>query len=341
MVAAVPTTHRYAMAHHLRRDPDGLGIITGTAEATAAGITPTMIATRLRTGAWTSLYQGRYERTWAVTPTGDPHADKINTHVALAVAAARSNPMSVIALESAAALRGLPLTRGLPHLPQLIRMNGHGKIRARAHVHQQSLDPHDYEASLTHPGCLVTTGLRTFADIARMGHLADAFSVGDRAVRLGLFTLDDARALSLASKGRGVRTLRCAAHHLDGARETPLESLSYAAFLSSGLPLPELQVDFTTRVGLARVDFFWRAQRVVGEADGLGKYSQRDDLVAEKRREDALRELGLKVVRWTWADLADNFTGTMSRIARELGSPLSLDSPSPLVTRSMSTPKDW
>jgi hypothetical protein len=28
-------------------------------------------------------------------------------------------------------------------------------------------------------------------------------------------------------------------------------------------------------------------------------------LIAEKRREDRVRELGWQVVRWTWADLAD------------------------------------
>lgn len=328
------------MPRHSRSDPAYLPVLLGSAQATAAGISPTMVAARLRTGAWTSLYRGHYERTWAVPATGDSHADEVAAHVARAVAAARANPSSVIALESAAALLDLPLTRRLPELPQLIRMNGHGKVRHRVHVHQQKLEPDDYVVSTTYDGCLVTTALRTFADIARTGRLGDAHSVGDRAVRLGLFTPEDARARALASSGRGVRTLRLAAQHLDGAHETPLESLSYAAFLTCGLPLPESQVPFVTRIGQARVDFYWRDQRVIGEADGAGKYTGRDDLVAEKRREDALRELGMNVVRWTWSDLSENFTETMVRLAHALGATLAPDSPSPLFKRSMSYPKD-
>lgn len=335
------TEHRSWMPRSMRPDPVELDIVTTTARANAAGITDTMIATRLRSGAWTSLYRGHYRRTSSLDPDSDPHVALLDTHVARAVAAARANPSSVIALESAAAMLGLPLTRPLPELPQLIRLNGHGKIRARAHVHQQRLDSTDYLCSATHPECLVTTGLRTFADVARMGRLADAFSMGDRALRLGLFTIDEVRAHALTARGRGVRTLRLAASHLDGARETPLESLSFAAFVSSNLPLPEVQVEFDTRVGTARVDFHWRSQRVVGEADGAHKYSERADLVVEKRREDALRELGLTVIRWTWSDVADNFTETMSRIARALDVPLALDSPSPLLARSMSTRKYW
>ena len=60
---------------------------------------------------------------------------------------------------------------------------------------------------------------------------------------------------------------------------------------------------------IARVDFLFQAQRVVVEFDGAVKYggaAQRGQmaLIAEKRREDAIRRLGYVVVRLTWADLA-------------------------------------
>ena len=54
---------------------------------------------------------------------------------------------------------------------------------------------------------------------------------------------------------------------------------------------------------IGRVDFWWRHAGVIGECDGRLKYTDRADLYAEKRREDALRELGLTVVRWGWQDL--------------------------------------
>lgn len=56
---------------------------------------------------------------------------------------------------------------------------------------------------------------------------------------------------------------------------------------------------------VARVDLLV-GQRVVVEFDGLVKYAGaegRDALVAEKRREDALRALGFVVIRLVWADL--------------------------------------
>ena len=59
---------------------------------------------------------------------------------------------------------------------------------------------------------------------------------------------------------------------------------------------------------VARVDFLVRGERLVIEFDGAMKYDGlegRRALVSEKRREDELRSLGYRVVRLTWADLAD------------------------------------
>ena len=47
------------------------------------------------------------------------------------------------------------------------------------------------------------------------------------------------------------------------------------------------------------VDMFFDSLGVIGEADGLIKYSTGEDLIAEKRREDRLRRLH-PVVRWDW-----------------------------------------
>ena len=42
-----------------------------------------------------------------------------------------------------------------------------------------------------------------------------------------------------------------------------------------------------------------------------------DAVVAEKLREDALRDQGLRVVRWTWSDLA-HFNTVATRLRRRL-----------------------
>ena len=57
--------------------------------------------------------------------------------------------------------------------------------------------------------------------------------------------------------------------------------------------------------------FLWKEQRTIGEFDGKIKYGRllkpgqsiEEVLFEEKRREDALRDLGWQIVRWLWADL--------------------------------------
>jgi hypothetical protein len=73
----------------------------------------------------------------------------------------------------------------------------------------------------------------------------------------------------------------------------------------------------------ARTDFYWPEFRTVGEFDGKVKYgrglrpgqSSGDVVYAEKLREDALRDLGYQVVRWTWGELWP-FDAVFERIRR-------------------------
>ena len=89
----------------------------------------------------------------------------------------------------------------------------------------------------------------------------------------------------------------------DGRAESPLESVSRVACHELGLPAPEAQVEVWLGDELiARVDFLWRGQLTVGEADGKAKYLRVEDLWAEKRREDRLRRVGLSVARWEWQE---------------------------------------
>ncbi|MFG1793893.1 hypothetical protein [Nocardia sp. NPDC049149] len=86
-------------------------------------------------------------------------------------------------------------------------------------------------------------------------------------------------------------------------------------FHRNGLPLPLLQGEVHSAAGkfLGRVDFYDPEAGVVGEFDGRMKYGRLlkpgqepgDAVFDEKRREDAIRDTGLLMVRWTWTDLAD------------------------------------
>jgi hypothetical protein len=105
----------------------------------------------------------------------------------------------------------------------------------------------------------------------------------------------------------------------DRRSESAGESWCRLVFAGLGIGQPEQQVDIRDEYGrfVARVDFLFRERRLVVEFDGLAKNAGadgREALVAEKRREDALRRLGYRVVRLTCADLADP-----ARVLRLLG----------------------
>jgi very-short-patch-repair endonuclease len=152
----------------------------------------------------------------------------------------------------------------------------------------------------------ITSVPRTWLDVARSGRLVDGLVLGDAALRAGAMTAADvSRVLTTSWTRRGLRVATEAGRHLDGARETALESASWAYFIDHRLPLPRMQVEIRTAHGrfVARVDFLWDQVAVVGEADGQMKYVAADALYAEKRREDEIRSEGFRVVRWGAADL--------------------------------------
>ena len=89
------------------------------------------------------------------------------------------------------------------------------------------------------------------------------------------------------------------------------------------VPAPILQWEVSAPVQIGRTDFAWPERRTVGEFDGRVKYGrllrpgqQPGDVVfAEKLREDAIRDTGLRVVRWVWDEL-DGFGAVVARLQR-------------------------
>lgn len=74
---------------------------------------------------------------------------------------------------------------------------------------------------------------------------------------------------------------------------------------------------------LGTADFGWPEHGVAGEFDGAVKYGRlvragqvpADVLIAEKRREDAMRTVLRGFVRWTWGELGD-FAAVAGRLPR-------------------------
>ena len=135
----------------------------------------------------------------------------------------------------------------------------------------------------------------------------------DQALHRGLTTRDRLAAVADAKSGHpGAGRARRLFEFADGRSESVGESITRVQLRQLGLPPPDLQHEVVGADGrvVARADFCFVELGVVVEFDGRVKYerllrpgeSSADVVYREKRREDAIRALGLGVVRLVWRD---------------------------------------
>ncbi|MCB0914730.1 MAG: hypothetical protein H6525_05665 [Actinobacteria bacterium] len=178
-------------------------------------------------------------------------------------------------------------------------------------------------------GVRLTGPARTALDLAAERPLPEALMLTDAvarstlaAFRGGLAGLGDDQ-LSHAARAAACRPLyqaiACPVHervsvaqaleHTEPLRESPSESLSFGHIVAAGLPAPRCQVRLETNRGVVRVDFYWEEFDLIGECDGRIKYDgslgdASEAMVHQSAREQALRDRGHGVVRWSAAAMA-------------------------------------
>jgi predicted transcriptional regulator of viral defense system len=273
----------------------------------------------LRAGELTAVRRGAYV-------LGAPPGDAVLRHV-LDVRAAMEELADDAAIShvSAAVLHGLPIwaiALDRVHVTRPRRTGG--RAGTRVHVHTAPLA--DDEIDLV-DGMPVTTVGRTVIDLARTKPFEQAVAIADAALHAGLAEAQLNDALLRATRWPGCPAARRAVGFADPASESVGESRSRVAIARAGLPTPVLQCEVFDPRGqlVGRTDFGWLRRRAVGEFDGQMKYGRLlrpgqdpgEVVFAEKRREDALRDLGFSVVRWTWGELG-SFAPVAERLRRRL-----------------------
>ncbi len=265
-----------------------------------------LLRTAVRDGALDRIYCGVY-----VPPPGPLSSPaERESHYRRKVLAAtwKGDGTKAVSHQSAAALLGIPLLDAdLNDVHFTANRRSGGRRADRACVlHAATWDADEI---VEVGGVLVTSLARTAVDVARSGSFAQALAVFDATLRLGVDPEELTDIVMRGSRRNGASTARRALALADGESESVGESLSRALMLGfSDIPLPELQREYGTRSGekVGRVDFDW-VGKLVGEFDGKKKYTANGDAAdavwREKRREDALRDLGLVVIRWVWDDL--------------------------------------
>jgi len=262
--------------------------VSSRAQLLAAGVRPS-------TEGWHRLRRAHYiERSRFFA---SHHRERLAAEAAAAVL--RLSGDAAASHETAAVLHGLPVlglrNQRSVHVTRVRRYQGLTPLPGLL-VHNAGL-PEEHLCVVD--GVATTSVARTVVDLARRRPFRAGVVAADAALHLGLCTGDELlRVLDDCFGWPGIVKARGVVRFADDRAESPLESISRVALVRRGLPMPELQVV----IGFDRVDFFWPAWNVVGEADGLEKYTGIACIVREKEREERLREYGCHLVRWLWAE---------------------------------------
>lgn len=311
------------------------------------GLTRHQVAGALRVGA---LESPRWGVIQAASP--DESVDFRTEHVDRIRSVLCAVPLAVASAESAAVILGLPYPndnriwdRSTVRItvPGGIHKGGRGFQAVAAALpasHRTSVD-----------GIPVTTVARSAVELARWYPTRDALITMDAAMRRVIlegwapentqFRPVERRTVALAlartefvrkqfaqtldcmRRWPGVRAARRAIALANPASESAFESISRGSMVEAELPMPEVGAMVVGDDGRVYYsDFLWRHHKLIGEADGWGKYQMGGQpefkFREEKLREDALRAAGFSVVRWTWTDVVPSPNRMIEKITAAL-----------------------
>jgi predicted transcriptional regulator of viral defense system len=235
--------------------------------------------------------------------------------VIAAALASRSRP--VLSHQSAAALWGIPTignARGLVHVLTTITAGTRTENGFRRHAADIAEDD-----VVEHEGVLVTSLHRTLIDLARDTPFASAVAGLDWSLRSPVADAPPRTTITELQEyfdrfpsPRNRRRVHRALEFSSPLAESPGESMSRAVIHDLGFPAPILQFEVSDRRGVAGfADFGWPEHALLGEFDGLVKYTRDMTrpgenidaiVVREKIREDRMRATGRAMTRWLWKD---------------------------------------
>lgn len=272
------------------------------------GYTDKAIARLVRDGVWAKARHGAYVNGDAWRAASDIGRHELTARAVLAQA--RSD--LVLSHETAAAVWDLSFWDLLPRSVHGTRRDlKAGRSEAGVTQHRGVLLPEDV---VERHGLPVVAPPRLVLELSTVADLEHALSFTNELLHLEHTTVEQLReryqramhwphSLSTEVLLR-LCTSKC---------ESPGESRFLFLCWRMGLPLPQFQYEIRDGAGrlVAVVDFAWPEYGVFGEFDGKIKYTRlqkqgqsvQDVVIAEKKREDLVRELtGWRCFRIVWSD---------------------------------------
>lgn len=261
-------------------------------------------ARAVRAGDLVRVGRGTYApaETWRTLAPWDRYLARVH-------AAARTHPDAVLALESAAVMRGLPVFGEPPDVHLLVSDPAKSRRMPGIQVHTTERMP----TVECHRGIFMASAADVAVDTARLRHPAVALAVAGSALRADPSLSVGIMAAASAARPtpRGARAVPWVLERASAAPESPLEHVSIAVIEWLGFPTPELQrwIGGQDPHDEDRVDLWWEQWRVAGEADGDIKYSgalgdAREALNARNARDARLLRKGVRATaHWSLRDL--------------------------------------
>lgn len=290
-------------------------------DAIVAGYSDADLRRYVASGRWVRITRGAYAEPGPAVEAMPPWEQAVWLHVRAARAVYhRLGGRAVVSHQSAMLLHGVRVSELDLRRVHVTRRLGAGRSDAAVCQHA-AVPPVVVVCELD--GVQTTPAARAVVETIRATSYPVAVSVVDQALRLRIATprqLTD--ALVPFARRSGIRTAGRAIQFGDGRAESVGESRLRVLLADLGLPAPLSQAEIRDECGslAARVDFLLAQYAVIIEFDGAVKYGEggTDALIAEKAREDRLRDLGYQVVRVSWSDLADP-AALLLRIRRAIG----------------------
>lgn len=274
--------------------------IFGVADATRVGADCNVLRRAERSGSILRLHKG-----WYAAP---PPRDARQLFVAQARARARGHDgRAVVGHEAALLVHGLPVLRGPDEAPpevQLMFVSGGRHRRRNGVVMTPRVGPPWAVAAgwdTVHPALAVVQAGLSDPRLVTVS--------GSAALREQLCTDQQLAEAANSMVGcSGIGPARAALTWASALHESPAESLGAHAFGTLGIRvIPQFAIPgseaYTPSGEPWRADLRVHGRPVLIEIDGMSKYTAPSVLRDEKRREDAIRQMGWEVVRLTWAQL--------------------------------------
>lgn len=191
--------------------------------------------------------------------------------------------------------------------------------RAGMRVRRCALNRREIVTVRGHPATSIE---RTLADASGLLSLTEAVVVVDTALRLRRTDLKRLTAAAKASAGRlGVAMFRRVLTHAEPNAESQMESRLRMVLVGAGLPRPAAQVEIhDSRANfVGRLDLYYPDHRLGIEYDGA---LHKDQLAEDNRRQNLLLGAGVRLLRFTAADVLSRPEIVIGQVRAMLANPM-------------------